>query len=171
MTNKDRASRQDKRVANITGLKVRPNSGAVSGYKGDLGGPDIFVETKTGYSTPGKLTIQKAWLVKAEKQAFSMGKPLWCIIVSPDEETDYVIIDYLQLLDLKRGHLGLYKDLSSFVGSASVSIQTLDIDRSIYACRKADIAPIATFNIPGDRTYAILYVEDFANIYKSSHDK
>jgi hypothetical protein len=87
------AQGQDKRISKETGLKIQVNSGAVSGRKGDLYGPDILVETKTSEQPKKSVSAKRAWIATIEEQAFSMGKTFWALVVG-DETTgeDFVIM-------------------------------------------------------------------------------
>lgn len=108
MKQKKKASQQDRRVAKLSGLRIRPNSGATLGRRGDLGGPDIFVETKTRMESHDYLKVELGWLEKARDQAFSMGKRIYILVISPGDNRDYVVVDQRVLINNRFGHAFAY---------------------------------------------------------------
>ncbi len=169
MTNRDLAKKQDRRVSSLTGFRIRPNSGAVRGYKGDLGGTDILLETKTGYNSnnPGYLTIRQDWIDKAKQQALAMGKSYWALVLSPDGETDYVVTEYSQLvLLLGDNSLDLEPLSGPYETKRTISILIEDLDSALYHRRMAKKTPVVRKVLdPSGLGLVIMYLEDFMRIY------
>jgi hypothetical protein len=104
MNYKQIALRQDKRIAKKSGFKIQSNSGAPSGRKGDLYGPDILIETKTAEVPRGSFSIKLSWLDKVREQAFGMGKLMWALFFSFGDNDDYVVVDSSTFYALYKAH-------------------------------------------------------------------
>jgi len=160
------AQRQDKRVSKKTGLRIRANSGAVAGHRGDLGGPDLFVETKTGYAKPGTLHFDKEWIKKVRQQAFSMGKPYWAIVIDPGVGEDYVLTELKQLISLGAS-IPVSEDSSlwdDYLKSKSISLSALDT--SLYRALISGAFPMVQISYKdGSTPLAITYLDNYIELY------
>lgn len=161
---KKRASEQDRRVSKISGFRIRPNSGAISGYKGDLGGPDIFVETKTRMTEHDYLLIQQDWIDKARSQAFSMGMRIYLLVISAGDAQDYVVIEHKVLTENNFGLQFAYlvPDMLSDPRQ-EYRIPLKRIDQAIQARRTSTEEPpcFRLLHSNNNLGMTIMYLEDF----------
>lgn len=172
------ASRQDKRVAKATGLRVRPNSGAISGHKGDLGGPDIFVETKTRAEEKDHLGIDLRWMDKAKEQAFAMGKPIYFLVIAAGDEQDYVVMDY-SLLSSKMPNADPMDrdvpipDYNCLEKGNYLKVPLARLDTILYRYRRNGLPPVAVIVakklVADNRALAVLYLEDFVELWDDAN--
>lgn len=167
---KKKASEQDKRVSEATNFRIRPNSGAMKGAKGDLGGPDIFVETKTRMTIKDHLLLEMKWIDKARSQAFSMGKPLYVLVISAGDDQDYVVASQPNLLtnSFDPDFQFLIPDLT-MSSKSQLKIDLSLIDRSIYKRRKNGVEPpcFRLYFNDGGLGLIIMYLDDFMDYYKA----
>lgn len=164
------ASKQDKRVAKAGGFKIRPNSGAIAGHKGDLGGAELFIETKTRVEVKEHLGIDLRWLDKAKAQAFSMGKPIAILVISPGDTQDYVIFEYRmaeqQMSTLTENPVDL--PLSGRGQYLKVPLSTLD--RFLYRGRKLSVYPVVRLQRV-DLDLGVMYLEDFITYWNNRENE
>lgn len=161
------ANAQDSRVSEIMGLRTRPNSGSPSGFKGDLGGPDIFVETKTRTDAYSYLLVQRLWFIKLRAQAFSMGKSIPVLVVSAGDNQDYAMIEptvlYSNGFDYSNHRP---PDITAKCNKKEDHLLLDTIDRAIYKARKRNFFPSCKFSVEDlSEIWEIMYLEDFVEYY------
>ena len=161
------ANAQDSRVSEIMGLRTRPNSGSPSGFKGDLGGTDIFVETKTRTETYSYLLIQRLWFEKLRTQAFSMGKPIAVLVVSAGDDQDYAFVQpttlYSEGFDYSNHRP---PDITAKCNKKEDHLLLDTIDRAIYKARRRNFFPSCKYSTEDmSEIWEIMYLEDFVEYY------
>lgn len=65
----------------LVGGSLTPNSGATIFDKGDGKTKILFMEGKSNMKSVQSVSINRADILKARNQAFSMGKEFWCLRV------------------------------------------------------------------------------------------
>lgn len=94
------SSRQEKAVAEATGGKQTPNSGATMFKKGDViasGRNGFLIECKTRTKHTDSITIRKEWFDKNKDECLLTGTPHETVVFNfgPGEENHYIIDEYL----------------------------------------------------------------------------
>lgn len=84
---------QEKRVSKKVAGKVVIGSGATPFMKADVTTADILYECKTNTKGQQKISVQKAWYEKVKKEAYSMGKPMYAVVISFGDGMDYYSVD------------------------------------------------------------------------------
>lgn len=99
-----RSKAQEIQIANATGGKRTPNSGATDfSGKGDVLTDKFLLEAKTKMEHSKQITIKKEWFEKNKQEMAMMGKPYSAVVFNfgPNEENYYVIDEslFIQLLE------------------------------------------------------------------------
>lgn len=89
------SSKQEERIAKFVNGKVVANSGATKFNKGDVINKDLglLVECKTCTVPKESFSVKREWLLKNDKEAFSMGVSNTCVSIDFGQEDDYFIIN------------------------------------------------------------------------------
>ena len=88
------SSKQENKVAKLTGSKTTANSGATNWSKGDISSDKFLIECKTKTSHSDSISIKKEWIIKLRQESLFMGKKYEALVFNfgPDEE-NFAIID------------------------------------------------------------------------------
>ena len=74
MNTRKLSDKQEKRLARNIGGRQVIGSGSTPFLKGDVITSDLFIEAKTKAVESKSISVKKAWLEKAQEQAYSMRK-------------------------------------------------------------------------------------------------
>ena len=74
MNTRKLSDKQEKRLAKNIGGRQVIGSGSTPFLKGDVITSDLFIEAKTKAVESKSISVKKAWLEKAQEQAYSMRK-------------------------------------------------------------------------------------------------
>lgn len=112
-TPRDFSKIQEKRIADLLGGKVHPNSGAVevTSAKGDVSKAHIewglLIEGKTTMTKPSQsgkrsITLKKEWFAETKRHCFDAGLDIPIVVVSFDNKTDYFCIEDIDFANMYR---------------------------------------------------------------------
>lgn len=100
MNTRKLSSTQEKRLAKNIGGRQVIGSGSTPFLKGDVITSDLFIEAKTKAVESKSISVKKAWLEKAQEQAYSMRKKDYALAISFGDGKDYYVIEDSLMEDL-----------------------------------------------------------------------
>ena len=100
MNTRKLSSTQEKRLAKNIGGRQVIGSGSTPFLKGDVITSDLFIEAKTKAVESKSISVKKAWLEKAQEQAYSMRKKDYALAISFGDGKDYYVIEDNELNEL-----------------------------------------------------------------------
>ena len=108
-----KSSKQEKRIAKAIGGRQVVGSGSTPFLKGDVIAGDLFIEAKTKAVESKSISVKKAWLEKAQEQAYSMRKKDYALAISFGDGKDYYVIEDSLMEDLYKSRAALVAVIES----------------------------------------------------------
>lgn len=100
MNTRKLSDKQEKRLARNIGGRQVIGSGSTPFLKGDVITSDLFIEAKTKAVESKSISVKKAWLEKAQEQAYSMRKKDYALAISFGDGKDYYVLEDSLMEDL-----------------------------------------------------------------------
>lgn len=107
MNTRKLSDKQEKRLAKNIGGRQVVGSGSTPFLKGDVTTSDLFIEAKTKAVESKSISVKKAWLEKAQEQAYSMRKKDYALAISFGDGKDYYVIEDNLMEDLYKSREAL----------------------------------------------------------------
>lgn len=107
MNTRKLSDKQEKRLARNIGGRQVIGSGSTPFLKGDVITSDLFIEAKTKAVESKSISVKKAWLEKAQEQAYSMRKKDYALAISFGDGKDYYVIEDSLMEDLYKSRAAL----------------------------------------------------------------
>lgn len=107
MNTRKLSDKQEKRLAKNIGGRQVVGSGSTPFLKGDVTTSDLFIEAKTKAAESKSISVKKAWLEKAQEQAYSMRKKDYALAISFGDGKDYYVIEDNLMEDLYKSREAL----------------------------------------------------------------
>lgn len=107
MNTRKLSDKQEKRLARNIGGRQVIGSGSTPFLKGDVITSDLFIEAKTKAVESKSISVKKAWLEKAQEQAYSMRKKDYALAISFGDGKDYYVIEDNLMEDLYKSRAAL----------------------------------------------------------------
>jgi hypothetical protein len=126
MEKKEKAKKQEERIAGKLGINEVIGSGSTPFYKGDNIGDYIFIEAKTKMKESKSIKVKRGWFEKAKDQAEAMRRNNYAVAISFGDDKDYFIVEDEFMIGLYNS-LKVVNDILNDVGNLRENI--LDDDR------------------------------------------
>lgn len=116
MNTRKLSDKQEKRLARNIGGRQVIGSGSTPFLKGDVITSDLFIEAKTKAVESKSISVKKAWLEKAQEQAYGMRKKDYALAISFGDGKDYYVIEDSLMEDLYKSRVALEAVIESLGG-------------------------------------------------------
>lgn len=116
MNTRKLSDKQEKRLARNIGGRQVIGSGSTPFLKGDVITSDLFIEAKTKAVESKSISVKKAWLEKAQEQAYSMRKKDYALAISFGDGKDYYVIEDSLMEDLYKSRAALRAVINAIGG-------------------------------------------------------
>lgn len=130
MNTRKLSDKQEKRLAKNIGGRQVVGSGSTPFLKGDVTTPDLFIEAKTKAVESKSISVKKAWLEKAQEQAYSMRKKDYALAISFGDGKDYYVIEDSLMEDLYKSRAALEAVVESLGGLEDPLVDLPDLKAS-----------------------------------------
>ena len=130
MNTRKLSSTQEKRLAKNIGGRQVIGSGSTPFLKGDVITSDLFIEAKTKAVESKSISVKKAWLEKAQEQAYSMRKKDYALAISFGDGKDYYVIEDSLMEDLYKSRAALEAVIESLGGLEDPLVDLPDLKAS-----------------------------------------